>query len=99
MTLDRVADRAVVLLAERLGQRAVERFLHLMVIEDKFAAGRAHESVTTFLERILMMPTLIVVEDGHWLDDASRFLLVHLAAKPAVRPWMICVTTRPGAAS
>ena len=35
------------------------------------ARDRIHETVSTFLERILMMPTLIVVEDGHWLDDAS----------------------------
>ena len=56
-----------------------------------------HAAVETFLERILMMPTLLVVEDGHWLDDASRFLLSHLLAKPAQRPWLVCVTTRPGA--
>ena len=39
------------------------------------ARDRLHETVATFLERILMMPTLIMIEDGHWLDDASRFLL------------------------
>ncbi len=44
-----------------------------------------------------MMPTLLVIEDGHWLDDASRFLLSHLLQKPAMRPWLVCVTTRPGA--
>ena len=63
------------------------------------ARDRIHETVSTFLERILMMPTLIVVEDGHWLDDASRFLLLHLWAKPALRPWLVCVTTRPGSPS
>jgi class 3 adenylate cyclase/tetratricopeptide (TPR) repeat protein len=57
---------------------------------------RLHWAVETFLERILMMPTLIVVEDAHWLDDGSRFLLSHLAATPAPRPWLVCVTSRPG---
>ena len=57
---------------------------------------RLHSTVETFLERILMMPTLLVIEDAHWLDDASRFLLRHLTAKPAPRPWLVCVTTRPG---
>ena len=33
-----------------------------------------------------MMPTLIVVEDTHWLDDASLFLLRHLLAQPASGP-------------
>ena len=42
-----------------------------------------------------MMPTLLVFEDAHWLDDASRYLLRHLAARPAPRPWLVCVTRRP----
>ncbi len=58
---------------------------------------KLHWAVETFLERILMMPTLLVIEDGHWLDDASRYLLSHLLAKSAMRPWLVCVTTRPGA--
>ena len=57
---------------------------------------RLHLTLETVLERILMMPTLLVVEDMHWLDDASTFLLRHLVSKPAMRPWLICVTTRPG---
>ena len=39
---------------------------------------RLLETVETFLERILMMPTLLVFEDAHWLDDSSRSLLRHL---------------------
>ena len=54
------------------------------------------ETVETFLERILMMPTLLVFEDAHWLDDSSRSLLLQLTQKGAPRPWLICVTTRPG---
>ena len=56
----------------------------------------ASRRVETFLERVLMMPTLLVFEDAHWLDDASRFLLRHLTAQPAHAPWLVCVTTRPG---
>ena len=41
---------------------------------------------TTFLERILMMPTLLVIEDGHWLDDASRFLLPTSSRSPRCGP-------------
>ena len=61
--------------------------------------SRLHETVELFLERVLMMPTLIVVEDAHWLDDGSRFLLRHLVAKAAARPWLVCATTRPSAES
>ena len=66
---------------------------------DAMAAGpsldRLHEVVGALLERMLLMPTLFVVEDGHWLDDASRFLLRSLTAAPAPRPWLVCITTRP----
>jgi class 3 adenylate cyclase/tetratricopeptide (TPR) repeat protein len=57
---------------------------------------RLHATVETFVERLLMMPTLLVFEDAHWLDDSSRFLLRHLTSKPAERPWLVVVTTRPG---
>ena len=60
---------------------------------------RLQSTVTTFLERMLMMPTLIVVEDAHWLDDASRLLLRYVAASPTPRPWLVLVTTRPSADS
>jgi predicted ATPase len=57
---------------------------------------KLHETVETFLERVLMMPTLLVFEDAHWLDDSSRSLLRYVTEKPALRPWLVCVTARPG---
>ncbi len=68
-------------------------------LDPAHSRDRLHATVETFLERVLMMPTLIVVEDTHWLDDASLFLLRHLLAHPAPRPWLVCVTARPGAES
>jgi class 3 adenylate cyclase/tetratricopeptide (TPR) repeat protein len=59
---------------------------------------RLHQVVSSLLERLLLMPTLVVVEDAHWLDDASRALLTALTAAPAPRPWLVCLTMRPGAA-
>jgi class 3 adenylate cyclase/tetratricopeptide (TPR) repeat protein len=56
---------------------------------------RLQSTVTAFLERMLMMPTLIVAEDAHWLDDASRLLLRYVAASQTPRPWLLLVTTRP----
>jgi class 3 adenylate cyclase/tetratricopeptide (TPR) repeat protein len=57
---------------------------------------RVHQSVETFLDELLVNPTLVVLEDAHWLDDASEFLLRHLVDRPGARPWLVCVTTRPG---
>jgi tetratricopeptide (TPR) repeat protein len=45
------------------------------------------------------MPTLIVVEDAHWVDDASHLLLRYVAASQTPRPWFLLVTTRPSADS
>ena len=56
---------------------------------------RLHQVVGSLLERLLLMPTLILVEDAHWLDDASRALLSALTAAPSARPWLVCLTTRP----
>jgi adenylate cyclase len=35
-----------------------------------------------------------VIEDAHWIDDASHFLLARIA-HAGTRPWLICVTRRP----
>jgi class 3 adenylate cyclase/tetratricopeptide (TPR) repeat protein len=56
---------------------------------------RLHEVLDQFLQRVLMMPTLLDFEDVHWLDDASRFLLLYLTSKPAARPTLVVTTRRP----
>jgi predicted ATPase/class 3 adenylate cyclase len=68
-------------------------------IDEAFRFDRLHDVVEQFLQRVLMMPTLLVFEDAHWMDDASRFLTSRLTAHAAARPWLVCVTTRPGAES
>jgi class 3 adenylate cyclase/tetratricopeptide (TPR) repeat protein len=60
---------------------------------------RLHSALVSLLERVLLVPTLIVVEDCHWLDDASALLLKELVAVAAPRPWLVCATARPGKAS
>ena len=63
-------------------------------IDAQFRRTRLNEMVDVFLTRVLMMPTLIVIEDAHWIDDASRELILHLTRAPAPRPWLMCVTRR-----
>ena len=64
-------------------------------IEPAFRRERIFETVEQFLLRVLMMPTLIVVEDAHWIDDASHGLLLHLVRSPTPRPWLVMITRRP----
>jgi class 3 adenylate cyclase/tetratricopeptide (TPR) repeat protein len=64
-------------------------------IEAAFRRERVFETVEQFLLRVLVMPTLIVVEDAHWMDDASHGLLLHLVRSSAPRPWLLAITRRP----
>ncbi len=63
-------------------------------IDEAFRRDRLHEALDQFLTRMLMMPTALIVEDTHWLDDASQLVLARLA-QPAPRPWLIVATRRP----
>jgi class 3 adenylate cyclase/tetratricopeptide (TPR) repeat protein len=64
-------------------------------IDPSFRRVQLHQSVEQFLERVLVMPTLVVLEDSHWMDDASWDLIRHLSREAAARPWLFCVTRRP----
>ena len=64
-------------------------------IGTSFRRERLFETVEQFLHRVLMMPTLLVVEDAHWMDDASRELLRHLVGSAQPRPWLLTITRRP----
>ena len=44
--------------------------------------------------RLLDSPTLLVLEDVHWMDDASSELLRHLGTQLPTRPWLTCTTRR-----
>ncbi|MGI9644190.1 MAG: adenylate/guanylate cyclase domain-containing protein, partial [Ilumatobacteraceae bacterium] len=57
--------------------------------------AQIHRVVTEFLDATLTGPILLVVEDAHWIDDASGELLNHLASVASDRPWAAIVTRRP----
>jgi class 3 adenylate cyclase/tetratricopeptide (TPR) repeat protein len=61
----------------------------------EYRRARLHDAVADLLVELLPRPTLIVLEDLHWLDDASAELLAALVGRIGSRPWLICATTRP----
>src|SRR5919202_6948756 len=63
-------------------------------IDPSHRQSRLHEVLEQFLERMLVVPTVLVFEDAHWMDDASAFFLRHLMRRETARPWLVCVTTR-----
>ena len=63
-------------------------------IDPVFRRDRLHDALDQLLARMLLMPTVLLVEDVHWLDDASQLVLAKLA-QPGPRPWLVVVTRRP----
>ncbi len=62
----------------------------------EFRATVRHQQAARLLGRVLTGPTVLLVDDAHWLDDATGDLLGHVSALAAGRPWLVCVSRRPG---
>jgi class 3 adenylate cyclase/tetratricopeptide (TPR) repeat protein len=65
-------------------------------LQPEFRRARLHGVVETVLGELLEPPTLLLVEDVHWMDEASSDLLRHLGSRVATKPWLVCATRRPG---
>jgi tetratricopeptide (TPR) repeat protein len=63
-------------------------------LEDRFRRPRLEEVAITLLRRLLPNPTLITVEDTHWMDEASSDLLRRIVQVVPDTPWLICATRR-----
>jgi tetratricopeptide (TPR) repeat protein len=64
-------------------------------IDHQFRRSRIHELVVDFLDQVLDGPVFLVVEDLHWIDEASGELLNHLIVASESRPWAGVLTRRP----
>ncbi len=62
----------------------------------EFRATVRHQQAARLLAHALPGPTVLLVDDAHWLDEATCDLLGHVAAQVAERPWLVCVSRRPG---
>lgn len=51
-----------------------------------------------FTSQAQRAPVLLLLEDWHWADDASRLALLHLREVVAACPLLLIVTTRPDSA-
>ncbi|HSM65014.1 MAG TPA: adenylate/guanylate cyclase domain-containing protein, partial [Ilumatobacteraceae bacterium] len=64
-------------------------------IDPQFRRARIHDLVVDFLDQVLDGPVFLVVEDLHWIDEASGELLNHLILASESRPWAGVLTRRP----
>ena len=65
-------------------------------IAPAFRRSRTHQAVTDLLSAAVTEPLGFVVEDAHWMDEASAELLAGLATAAPEHPWIICTSRRPG---
>jgi predicted ATPase/class 3 adenylate cyclase len=63
-------------------------------LEMEFKRARSHQLTAELLTPLLPGPTLVILEDVHWMDEPSSHLLRVIASALPERPWMICVTRR-----
>ena len=64
-------------------------------LQPAFRRARLHGAVETLLQRLLPGPAALLLEDVHWMDEASSELLRHIAGHLATHPWFVCATRRP----
>ena len=75
---------------------AVEPTREVDDLQPAFRRARLHGVVESLLDKLLPSPSLVVLEDVHWIDEASSELLRHLGTQCAKRPWALFCTRRPG---
>jgi class 3 adenylate cyclase/tetratricopeptide (TPR) repeat protein len=63
-------------------------------IEPRFRPARLADLVTQLLRGHFPSKAVFVVEDAHWLDDASVGLVRHLEGVMADMPWVLLVSRR-----
>lgn len=63
----------------------------------EFVRPKLHEVVVAFLRAVATGPTLFVLEDAHFMDEASVELLAAVATGGEGRPWLFVVCRRPEA--
>ena len=65
-------------------------------IDPEFRRQRIHETIIDLYDTTLgETPVFLVIEDLHWVDDASGDLVNHFVRAAADRPWTGVTTRRP----
>lgn len=64
-------------------------------LDDRFRQERLADTLVQLLSACLMGPTVMVVEDAQWMDDASASLFRRIVTAARERAWMLLVARRP----
>ena len=61
---------------------------------DEFRKTKLGEVTTDYLSRVVTDPTVVVIEDAHWMDEGSSELMRAIAARITDLPWLVCISRR-----
>ncbi len=61
-----------------------------------FRRERTHRAVGDLLTAVVRDPSVLVIEDAQWMDDASHEALEAIFETIDQRPWAVLLTRRPG---
>ena len=61
---------------------------------EEFRKPKLEEVTTDYLSRVVTDPTVVVIEDAHWMDEGSAGLLRSIARRITDLPWLVCVSRR-----
>ncbi len=65
-------------------------------IDTEFLSEAVGDAVVDLFDSLFAEPIVFVLEDLHWVDDASAAIVDQLIQQSADRPWTVLVTRRPG---
>lgn len=65
------------------------------ILDPQTRKSQLEQATSALFGRLLTMPTLIVVNDVHFMDDATIDLVKRFCADVADRPWLIVLSRRP----
>jgi class 3 adenylate cyclase/tetratricopeptide (TPR) repeat protein len=63
-------------------------------LDEEFRKAKLEEVAAEYLARVITEPTLVVIEDAHWMDAGSSDLLRAIGSRISGLPWLICVSRR-----
>ncbi|MDH5333118.1 MAG: AAA family ATPase, partial [Thermoleophilia bacterium] len=76
----------------------IEPSAEVRELDDEFRRARLEQAVEGLLAEVVTEPTVVLVEDTHWMDEPSRDLLARLTSSVRGRPWLVLLARRPGTA-
>lgn len=96
MAVERLAPHLtpwIPLLAPVVGA-TVEPTTESSALDERFRNERLADALLQLLVAAQTGPTLFVVEDAQWMDDASAALIRHVAGAVAGYPWLVLIARR-----